>query len=977
MPRYLLMSLALFACESENGTKVVNSTPEATITYPGDGASLLEGYTEVLRGTVSDNNHSYDQLTAVWMSGATELCADIVPESDGTVQCETLITADMTEISLQVTDPNNDIGVDSITVTVQATEAPTLSINEPLESETYYSDELIRFAATASDAEDPPELLTVYWTSSIDGDLALPPNPDSNGLIEQLLNLSAGQHAITAIVEDSSGKTSTETIAVRVNEPNTDPLCSINSPLDGDIFQNGQTISFEGTATDFEINNALLDVTWSSDIDGEFYSGSPDSAGISSFSLDSLSSANHTLTFRVEDDAGGLCIDTTQILIDSPPQITINTPNNSDVFNIGDSIDFNATVTDNLDTPTQLALSWTSSIDGPISTQGADSSGIASFSNSSLSTGNHSLSVTVTDSAGLNTTAIVSFMVNAPPSVDGVSITPSSGIYSDSILTCSAVVSDPNETVSAAFTWYVGNNMVGTGSSLSLAGTGAVPGSIVACNASVTDSYGLSDNDFTTVTVENRLPSVSSITLSPSSVYTNDTVTATASFSDQDSFQSISALYEWHVIPYASGIDAIVQSSPLTTLSGSFFSRDDELYVVVTPNDGIDNGPPMTSSSLTVYNSPPSAPTVAISPSPAEESADLECQVTTPSSDADGDSVSYTYQWFVNGSPTSFTTDTISATETTEGDTWLCLVTPTDGTNQGGGNSASATIVQSDSDGDGVLDVDDQCPGFDDNIDNNNNGIPDGCENSMTYSYTGGAQTFVVPSSVEFIHVQAYGAKGGNGDNGVLGGLGGFAEATIPVIPGEVLEVYVGGAGASYNSYGPGGYNGGGSVNECCGSAELSGTGGGASDVRISPYGLNERIIVAGGGGGGGSSDWGSGPGGGGGGLNGEDGAFPVSNNGNIANGTGGTQTAGGIAYQCCGGNYPNQNGSFGQGGACWHDSAACGGGGGGWYGGGAGSFAPGGGGSSYIGWPDSTNANTLTGIQNGNGEIIISYALP
>jgi len=40
-----------------------------------------------------------------------------------------------------------------------------------------------------------------------------------------------------------------------------------------------------------------------------------------------------------------------------------------------------------------------------------------------------------------------------------------------------------------------------------------------------------------------------------------------------------------------------------------------------------------------------------------------------------------------------------------------------------------------DSDGDGVCDANDQCPGFNDNIDNNNNGIPDGCESTCT-TYT-------------------------------------------------------------------------------------------------------------------------------------------------------------------------------------------------------------------------------------------------
>lgn len=53
------------------------------------------------------------------------------------------------------------------------------------------------------------------------------------------------------------------------------------------------------------------------------------------------------------------------------------------------------------------------------------------------------------------------------------------------------------------------------------------------------------------------------------------------------------------------------------------------------------------------------------------------------------------------------------------------------------GNTATAkqtiTVINDgfivDTDGDGVCDPDDVCPGFDDNIDSNNNGTPDGCEN--------------------------------------------------------------------------------------------------------------------------------------------------------------------------------------------------------------------------------------------------------
>ncbi|MEC8381337.1 MAG: Ig-like domain-containing protein, partial [Myxococcota bacterium] len=54
--------LAGLACNSDNAAKIVNSAPEATITVPSNGDTLMEGETVFLRGTVSDNNHANDEL---------------------------------------------------------------------------------------------------------------------------------------------------------------------------------------------------------------------------------------------------------------------------------------------------------------------------------------------------------------------------------------------------------------------------------------------------------------------------------------------------------------------------------------------------------------------------------------------------------------------------------------------------------------------------------------------------------------------------------------------------------------------------------------------------------------------------------------------------------------------------------------------------------------------------------------------------
>ncbi len=251
------------------------------------------------------------------------------------------------------------------------------------------------------------------------------------------------------------------------------------------------------------------------------------------------------------------------------------------------------------------------------------------------------------------------------------------------------------------------------------------------------------------------------------------------------------------------------------------------------------------------------------------------------------------------------------------------------------------------------------------------------CTGMAELDYTGAVQDFVVPCGTS-INVDAYGAQGGLGkltnNNDAVGGLGGRAQATIPVTAGETLHVYVGGMGKTIDDKptvgtGTGGFNGGGDVFDWVPNPGqtmgVSGTGGGASDVRRGND-LADRLIVAGGGGGGG---W-YGAGGAGGGLTGGDGnssdvSFPA--------GKGGTQAAGGAVGWTTGG-YPNTAGELGIGGKAFRDGAGNGGGGGGYYGGGAGGFCGGAGGSSWVAAPGNTNGTTTAGVRSGNGRVVITW---
>ncbi len=249
-----------------------------------------------------------------------------------------------------------------------------------------------------------------------------------------------------------------------------------------------------------------------------------------------------------------------------------------------------------------------------------------------------------------------------------------------------------------------------------------------------------------------------------------------------------------------------------------------------------------------------------------------------------------------------------------------------------------------------------------------------------TFNYTGGAQTFTVPAGITQIDIDAYGARGGNSYNTTGVGLGGRVQTTMDVTPGQVLNIYVGGEGASYAGYGnllAGGWNGGGNGTN----TGQGGGGGGATDIRIGGTALSNRVLVAGGAGGKAPNTCNAGstahPHGGG--LTGARGFYCTNGSGELKRGRGGSQSAGGAGGCWHGGSNCAGSGGYGYGGngGSISGNGRAGGGGGGWYGGGGGTYnSDGGGGSSYTNPSSTSNVTHTQGVRNGHGLLTISYSL-
>jgi hypothetical protein len=764
--------LLLLACKPDAGLTKFNSEPEAQITAPADGAAVLEGSTVTLRGQASDANHDASELLARWFVGEDEACASAPPAADGTTTCDVRVPDGATmDVRLEVVDPDGAGGVAAATYAVTPNADPVPTIQSPVADGVYYSDQLITFRGTVSDAEDGPEALSVWWEDGATRLDAVEATPTSSGEVLGYALLSEGAHALELHVLDSAGNEGIATVLIDVGPPNSAPACAITAPASGGASEQGEVVAFSATVSDVDVPASLLSVAWESDKDGPLGTSAPDSAGNVSFRTSDLSANEHRVTLTVTDELGASCVAGLDWTVATPPTIDLERPASDEVANEGDTVTFTALVSDGEDVPGDLWVTWESSLDGLLYEGPPDSSGVAAFLSDGLSVGDHALTVTVTDTAGLNAIALGTFTINGLPTAPGVTLAPASPDTDDDlrVTIASASVDPEGDPVSYAYVWYVDGTVSSASTSATLpasatragevwtvavtatdglgagpAGTASVTiqnsapdgtvsltpsaptrtstltcsaggtdadgdalshtftwtvdgapvtasstsstlstlagvfaaSQLVACTVSTDDGKGGTDTDSASVTVVNTAPTVS-VSLSPATVYTDDTLTASATAADGDG-DALTVTYDWYVD------GTLVQSGASATLDGaSSFDRDEEVYVVATVDDGTDTAS-ATSASVTVSNTAPTAPVIDITPADAASGDDLTCSVVTESTDADGDAITYTFVWDVDGVAYTDATDAamssvVDGANVGGGEVWTCEVGAGDG----------------------------------------------------------------------------------------------------------------------------------------------------------------------------------------------------------------------------------------------------------------------------------------------------------
>lgn len=218
-----------------------------------------------------------------------------------------------------------------------------------------------------------------------------------------------------ATIIATSGDTGDSTIAV---EAETLPaVISIVIPTNQQVNVEGDYISFVSQIADASAAETYT-YSWASSKDGEL-------GTTANVNLNTLTAGTHVITLTLSDNAGNT-VDSDSVTItvgesdtslsNTAPVAAITAPAADISFNFGEIITFEGTGTDAEDGAlSDSSLVWSSSIDGAIGTGGA-------LSTDTLSQGEHTITMTVTDTQGSATNAFIIITVGVNSSTPTVQI---------------------------------------------------------------------------------------------------------------------------------------------------------------------------------------------------------------------------------------------------------------------------------------------------------------------------------------------------------------------------------------------------------------------------------------------------------------------------------------------------------------------------------------------------------------------------
>ena len=672
-----LSPLVFLACGKESPI-----APSANIISPEDGNSYYSDQKILFEGLITDDAESASELMVLWESDIDgELDWANEPDSQGRVLGYGLLSEGQHAVSLTATDRDGLIGRDALLLNVgPANTAPSCEITAPPEGSTTNEGDTVNFVAQVDDVDIGPEDLSISWSSDVAGALGTS-TADSDGLASlEVAGLETATHTISLTVSDEMGLECQAELTHKIGQaprltwewPDADAILSTESPGIAHVNVDDDSHPVED-----------LEVLWASSLDGSLTPDPIDAFGNSMRDLGDLSLGTHVLTVTATnpDELTGTASRT--LTINGMPDAPTVQIQPDPAYSPDDLVGVVSEGVDPEGDSQTFLYQWSkdgvldSSLTGDTVPNPATSKGEVWM-----------LRVRTNDGFGNSPWAQAEITVsNSLPVLSSVAISPSSPTANDPLVCTYAYADSDADPDGSVIQWSIDSAVVGSGPSL--AASAIEKGDVVTCLVTANDGEEDGNSATDSVTVANSPPVVSGVAISPSSPTVSDALTCSYTYSDADND------------PDASSVTWTVGSTVVgkgTTLAAGSAVKNESVVCSVQADDAEDTGNTATAST-TIQNSIPTTPVVSISPSKPAVNDDLVCGIDTVSTDADNDSITYTFEWEVNAASWTGSTsttveadDTIASSNLTEGEEWTCIVTPDDGTDFGTASEDSVTV---------------------------------------------------------------------------------------------------------------------------------------------------------------------------------------------------------------------------------------------------------------------------------------------
>ena len=611
-----------------------NTIPDCAITFPqNDGVGAYSTLLS-LSGTASDADIPSDQLKVEWHSDKDGLLGESTPSSASDVLFSLhQLSVNTHTITMTVRDEMGATCSDFISYTV--TTPPQVEILSPTSAQVFNENEIISFSGLVQDAEDAPTILDLRWSLNNEQDVHTIAADHNGSTGFNRSDLTPGEHLVNLQVTDSAGYSTEKDVYFYINDLPSTPITTISpqDPKTADILTAQSTGS-----TDIEGDVITYSYEW-------LKNGVPTGITDPTLSASLTSKGDIWTVVATPSDLHGSGVSSQEsILIGNtvPVISSIAIMPNASLYT-NSVLHCNATATDPDEVPV-LSYNWT------VNGSSLGSSASLALDNTMVQPGDSVRCIVEAQDADLAVASseVAVLIENLAPTVQYTTITGEPTISSS--IECESQAVDPDGgSVTTDYQWtHPVLGIIGNDAMLSLNTSDYAVGDTLTCTSTSTDIHGASTTDSQTISIQNSDPEVGFVAVTPNSDLLEGSVVSCSTTATDINDDPVSISYAWK------HNGQLVGTGSQYTLHN--VSRDDIIQCVATATDS-HGATSSAQSDVVVGNHIPSFSSVSLTPQAPRSTDALNCTIQG-SNDHDGDTITASYTWTIDGAVQNESTST-------------------------------------------------------------------------------------------------------------------------------------------------------------------------------------------------------------------------------------------------------------------------------------------------------------------------------